>query len=166
MFTRKHSLYSLIPVLLLAAFVSCKKSELTAFEQPAMVQFYKHFDDPKKDSFLYSFAIKPDDLMTDTIKLPVRISGIAADKDRQINLKPVTDSTNAVAGTDYIIHSSVVHAGKYTDSILVIVKRTPDMVTTEKRLMLEIVPSADFQPGIPNMPTISGSFRSGASTRL
>jgi hypothetical protein len=166
MFTRKHSLYIIIPALLLAAFSSCKKSELTAFDQPAMVQFYKHFDDSKRDSFLYSFAIKPADLMVDTVKLPVRISGVAANKDRQINLKTVADSTNAVAGTDYIIHSSIVRAGRYNDSIWVIVKRTPDMGTTEKRLMLEIVPSEDFQPGIGNMPVMDGSFRSGAATRM
>lgn len=167
MFCRKHSLYIILPALILAAFASCKKSELTSFEEKPMVHFYKRFDDPKKDSFLYSFAIMPPERTKDTIKLPVRISGIAADRDRTINLKPVADSTTAVEGTDYTIHSAIVRAGHYNDSIVLIVLRSPEMKTKEKRLVLEIIPSEDFDPGLYNTPSGDGVVKlTGGSVRM
>lgn len=167
MFNRKKTLHIIIPALILAAFTSCKKSELTSFDQQAMVHFYKLFTDAQKDSVLYTFAVKPASLVQDTVKLPVRIAGKAADKDRVINLKAVADSTTAVEGTDYKIHSAIVHAGKYNDSILLIVYRKPSMQTDEKRLLLEIIPSADFQPGLYNTPASPSDVKqSGGSIRL
>lgn len=167
MFNRKNSLYIIIPTLIIAAFTSCKKSELTSFDQPAMVHFYKLFTDAQKDSVLYTFAVKPASLIQDTVKLPVRIAGKAADKDRVINLKTVADSTTAVEGTDYKIHSAIVHAGKYNDSILLIVYRKPAMKSEEKRLMLEIIPSADFQPGLYNTPSAGSDVKqTGGSVRM
>lgn len=164
MLTRKYSLYILIPALIMAAFTSCKKSELQSFGDLAMVHFYKKYDNAKKDSFQYSFAIKADALIEDTVKLAVRIAGVAANRDRTLGLKAIADSTTAVEGIDYKIHSAIVHAGKYEDSILLLVYRKPEMKTVNKRLLLEIIPSADFQPGLTNMP--SGTLLTGGSVQL
>lgn len=150
--------------MIIAAFSSCKKSELKSFDSQAMVHFYKKFDNARKDSFQYSFAVKADELMEDTVKLAVRIAGIAADRDRTIGLKAVTDSTTAVEGVDYKIHSAIVHAGKYQDSVLLLVYRKPEMKTVNKRLLLEIIPSADFQPGLTNQPP--GSLLTGGSVKM
>lgn len=164
MLSRKYSSYIIIPALFIAAFSSCKKSELQAFDQTGMVHFYKKFDNPHKDSVQYSFAIKPDALMEDTVKLPVRIAGVAADKDRTIALKAVADSTNAVEGVDYKIYSAIIRAGNYNDSVVLLVYRKPEMKTVNKRLLLEIIPSADLLPGLTN--TASGTLLTGGSVRL
>lgn len=167
MLNRTNSSYIIIAALVMAAFASCKKSELTAYDQPPQVQFYKLFDNPSKDSFVYSFAIKPPALLADTVKLPVRISGLSVDKDRVINLKAVADSTSAVEGTDYKIHRAIVKAGNYEDSVEIVVFRKPDMKNAEKRLLLEIIASADFQPGLVNTPAGNDQLKlSGGSIRM
>lgn len=167
MLNRKHSLYIIIPALIMAAFTSCKKSELTAYDQPAQVQFYKLFDNPRKDSFVYSFAIKPATMLADTVRLPVRITGVAMDKDRMINLKAVADSSNAVEGTDYKIHRAIIRAGHYQDSVEIVVFRRPEMKDAEKKLLLEIIASADFQPGLVNTPAANDQLKlSGGSIRM
>lgn len=165
--SKRNYLLYIVTILIMAAGSSCKKSELTAYDQPAMVQFYKLFINTQRDSSVYSFAIRPATLTADTVKLPVRISGLAVDRNRVVNLKPVADSSTAVEGTDYKIHSAVIRAGKYQDSVEIVVFRTPAMKNTEKRLLLEIVASADFQPGLVNTAAGNDQVKqSGGSTRM
>src|ERR1044072_5965836 len=93
MISRK--LYILIPALFV--WLACKKSELTSYTQPDMIYVYKDFYNTNKDSVTYSFAIKANSLMTDTIKVPLRIMGNARDKDRTVAIQIVADSTTATS---------------------------------------------------------------------
>lgn len=163
---KKYSLYIFLLAMMAAGMASCKKSELKSFDEPTMVHFYKDLSDPFRDSSVFSFAIFSPDHMYDTVKLPVRIAGTPASKDRQVKLQAVADSSNALAGTDYVIDKAMVRAGKFTDTVYVVVKRTPEMKTMEKRLLLEIVASDDLLPGVYNSPVGSGNnVYSGASVR-
>lgn len=164
---RKYILTILLAAMMAAGITSCKKSELQAFELPAMVHFYKDLGNYSPDSSVYSFAIFSPALLQDTVKLPVRIAGTMADKDRQIKLKAVADSSTAIEGTDYTIHAARIRAGRFTDTVYLVVKRTAEMKTKEKRLLLEIVPSEDLLPGIYNTPVGTGNNHlSGASVRM
>jgi len=133
---------------------SCKKSEFTSYTQPDMIYFYKDYYDPDKDSMTYSFAIEPNSLQVDTVKIPLRIMGVASDHDRTANIRVVADSSTATE-QQYTILPTVVKANDYTAYVPLLVKRMPELKTKEVRLLLEIDTSADFLPGV---------YRSQAST--
>ncbi|NML21751.1 DUF4843 domain-containing protein [Pseudoflavitalea sp. G-6-1-2] len=164
---KKYSLYIMLLAMMAAGMASCKKSKMKSFDEPTMVHFYKDLANYFRDSSVFSFAIFSPDHLYDTVKLPIRIAGNAADKDRQVKLQAVADSSNAIAGTDYAFGNAIVHAGRFLDTVYLIVKRTPEMKTQEKRLLLEIVASNDLQPGVYNSPVGSGNnVYSGASVRM
>ena len=81
--------------------------------------------------------------------------GTAKGKDRVVTVRAIADSSTAVAGQHYEFLPSGIKAGEYTGTILLLVKRTTDMKTDNKRLLLEVVESADFKPGIPNTATVN-----------
>ncbi len=156
-----NSLLLFLAITMLGA--SCKKSELTKYEQPDMVYVYKDAFNTKKDSSSYSFAIKANSLMLDTVYIPVRIMGLAADKAREVKLAPVNDLTTATDGIHYALLPYTIPAGAYSANLPVLVKRTADLKTKEFRLVLEIAETKDFKPGVPN--TIAGSSVAGAGLR-
>lgn len=130
-------------------FVGCKKSELTKYDQPDKVYVYKLSSDANKDSATFSFALRPSAQLQDTVKIPLRIMGTARGADRQVQVNVVADSSTGVAGTHYQLLPAIIPANSFTGYIPVLVKKTPDMKTTEFRLWVEVGTSADFQPGIP-----------------
>src|SRR5688572_18489366 len=130
--------------------VGCKKSELTPYEQPDMVYIYKDYFSMTNDSMVYSFAIKPATLLQDTVKIPVRIMGLAKNTDREVNVVVVADSSNAKAGQHYELLPTIIKADAYASNIPVLVKRTPDLQVAEVNLLLEIRESKDFKPGVQN----------------
>ncbi|HVI48530.1 MAG TPA: DUF4843 domain-containing protein [Chitinophaga sp.] len=141
----------------------CKKSPLLSFGEPAAVYFYKASYDVNADSTVYSFAIKPDTLLVDTVKIPLRISGEAAPVIREVSVSPVTDSTTAVAGTHYTLQSYTIPAGAYTGTVAVLVKRSPDLKQKNVKLLLQIIPSKDFEPGV--LDSKGNGKVSGGATR-
>jgi hypothetical protein len=155
----KRFTYWFIAALLIAA--GCKKSELTSYTQPDMIYIYKEAFNIKKDSATSSFAIKSNTLIIDTVKVSVRIMGVATTTDRVVKLAPVAASSTAVQGTHYELLPYVIKAGTYNADLPVVIKRTADMKTQEFRLVLELQQTADFNPGVPNSP-VAGNF-AGAS---
>ena len=142
---------SLLSILLSAAvytlFTGCSKSELTAYEQPAMAYFYKTTYGVSNDSATYSFAVQYPGTIQDTVRIPVRIMGSAAATDREVIVQAIADSSTAVAGTDYVLLPCIIPAGSFTGTMKVLVKRTAAQKNTEVRLRLQVVAGKDFQPG-------------------
>ena len=130
--------------------IACKKTDLTAYEQPDMVYIYKDYFSMTNDSLVYSFAIKPASLTQDTVKIPVRIMGLAKNTDRAVNVVAVADSSTAKTGQHYELLPTIIKAGSYTTNIPVLVKRSADLQVAEVNLLLEIRESKDFKPGLPN----------------
>lgn len=135
----------------------CTKSELLRYEAIDMVYFYKDPYKANNDSFNYSFAIKPDGLQEDTVWLTMRIMGEARDFDRVVNLAPDPDGTTAVLGTHYYLPPYIIPAGAFSANLPVVVKRTPEMKTQSVTILLKVIESADFAPGVPNSP-VTGSL--------
>lgn len=161
----KHTLKQiLIPALLLTFVTACEKSELTKYDQSDMVYIYKDYFSATKDSVTYSFAIKPTSLSIDTVKVPLRIMGVAKTTDRTVTVRAVPDSSTAVAGQHYDFLPVLIKAGEYAGNIPVLVKKTGDLKTGEKRLLVEVMESSDFKPGIPN--TVPLNPRAGGSLRF
>lgn len=160
----KSSLKYICGLLITVSFLpACKKSDPMSFDAPDMVYIYKSPNSLNKDSIVYSFAIKPDSVMEDTIYIPVRIIGLAASKDREVILSAVPDSSTAVAGTDYQLLPYHIPAGAYTANLPVVIKRSAIMKTKGVAVLLNIMPSSDFLPGVPNSP--GGGKIAGGTTR-
>lgn len=146
---KKWNLKYLLPAIAVLLLNGCKKSELTSYDQPDMVYIYKNYFALNNDSTLYSFAIKPVGLQQDTIKIPLRIMGLAKDRDRVVNIEVVADSTTAVVNKHYVLLPTVIKAGEYTGNIQVLVKKSADLEVAEVKMLVEVKESADFKPGVP-----------------
>ncbi len=146
---KRISLSNLLPLLVVLVLTACTKSELTKYEQPDMVYIYKDYFSFTNDSTVYSFAIKANSLIQDTIRIPLRIMGVAKNTDRTVNVAVVADSTNAVANQHYVLLPATIKANEYKGNIEILVKRAADLQTAEVKLMVEIKESTDFKPGIP-----------------
>lgn len=82
---------------------ACKKAVELTYQSPDNIYF--DFTDPKDkekrvDSFFYSFALFPEK-SSDTIFLPVRISGLRKSVDRKFKLTVIDSATTALPGTHY-----------------------------------------------------------------
>lgn len=154
--------YLLLPVLFGCLITACKKSELTRYTQPDMIYFYKDYYNADKDSTVYSFAIKPNALLVDTVKIPLRIMGLATGTDRSVNIQVVADSSTALP-EQYALLPTIVKAGAYTANVQLLVKRAPALKTNDVRVLLAIGTSDDFLPGVYN--SAASASRGGGSQR-
>lgn len=110
------------------------------------VYFYAGTSTYSADSLVHNFVLTPVEQDMDTVYVPLRILGFAADRDRAVNIS-VADSSTAISGVHYDLGPAVIPAGKYSDSIPVYVYRTAEMQEQRLRLYLRIEPSEDLTTG-------------------
>lgn len=84
-------------------FCACEKTVEQVYTSPDNIYF--DFDNPEEDyeridSITYSFALYPEK-GTDTVYLPVRITGLRKSADRTFRLTVIDSVTTAVAGVHY-----------------------------------------------------------------
>lgn len=130
----------------MTALFACQKSELLSYTNEPGVYFYQGPNITSIDSVGYNFILLPINEAVDTVYLPLRIMGDPASTDREVAIQ-VVDSSTAKEGVHFTFGAKIVHAGKFTDSIPLYLKRTSEMTTSILKLFLQIVPSKDFQPG-------------------
>lgn len=100
-----------------------------------------------KDSILtFSFSLQSFEMTEYTVSLPVMVTGMPADYDRQFSLRPDEAGSTAVAGTHYepLRSSYTMPAGKVCIIVPVKVYRTEDMQDDYKELRLLATGSEDF----------------------
>lgn len=131
-------------ILSLSIIAGCAKDTPRFPEEEAGVYINKESMDSYKDSITYSFAVKPDALMQDTVFIPVRITGMPMQRDRQVPLTAVKDSTTAIAGEHYELPVCIIKADSFSTKYAVVVKRRPDLKNKEVRLLLQVSPNQDF----------------------
>ena len=131
-------------IMILLTVASCKKEERLTYNESSSVYFYKFRTNP--DSTNYTFVVKPDSVLTDTLYLMLRISGVAVDKDRKVNIV-LADSSTAQQGKHFNIPEAIIKAGAYDAKIPVYVLRSPDEKDSIFIAYFNIAPSADFKPG-------------------
>jgi len=85
-------------LLLIAALASCHKEGLQLYQQAQNNVYFNFYNG--NDSVTYTFAYTPG-LLSDTIYLPIRISGNRAPKGLSYKVAVVDSGTTAVAGLDY-----------------------------------------------------------------
>ncbi len=139
--------YLLCMVLLVT---SCKKADPLTFDHAANV----YFDLPQeqKDSIAYTFAY---DLAkaSDTINIPVTISGKRISQDRFYTAYVEVDSSTAIPGTHYkaLEQQYAVRANEGRTVLPLVVYNRPDLEDSSRTIILKLRASGDF--GIEN-PTI------------
>ncbi|WPR77209.1 DUF4843 domain-containing protein [Algoriphagus sp. NG3] len=93
--------YFTLLILASLSLFSCKDEEELLYHSPDNIFF--DFDDDNtnnRDSVFYTFAYNPD-LGSDTVFLPVTISGKRVSYERKFNISVVDSATTAISGTHY-----------------------------------------------------------------
>lgn len=134
-------------LLLPAMFVACEKSELQSFSEEVMIYFFKPRNTPTPDSLTYSFAVRDAAVQFDTVKIPLRIIGMAAEEDRAVHYSVIADKSNAEPSS-YALLPAVVKANEYATFLQVKVLRSPALKNQEMRLWLQLENSDDFKTGV------------------
>jgi hypothetical protein len=150
-----------IRIILMAAVVlitACQKKEINGFQGTANVFFTVN----SWDSVLYTFALHPE-RKTDTVWVPVSISGNRMDRDRAYSVKVIDSLTTAVVNKHYepLKEQYVMPAGTGFQYLPVILYNTDsNMRKRPFTLKLRVVPTADFNTDINDQVTARVVFSS------
>jgi hypothetical protein len=96
------------------------------------------------DSVDVSFAYSPVNVRDTLLAVPVAATGTFSDKDRPVSLVADPLST-ARQGMDYDLPPTVFHAGKIADTFFIRLKRTADLTSAKKTLILRLQPNESFK---------------------
>lgn len=133
--------------LLPAAFVACRKAELQTFLEDQVVYFYQVRNDKTADSLTYSFAVRDAALQYDTVRIPLRITGVATAGDRKVNYSVIADRSS-IDAKSYELLPAVVKASEYGGVLMIKVLRSAELKTRESRLWIRLENSADFKTSL------------------
>ncbi|UYQ92113.1 DUF4843 domain-containing protein [Chitinophaga horti] len=144
-------------------FCACEKAaqEMT-YDAPDNIyfDFLNRNTNVRTDSVSFSFALFPEK-GSDTIWLPVRISGNRDSVDRKFKLGVIDSATTAIAGTHYEALKSdyILPADSGTQQVPIILLNTdPALKTGSVRLKLKLVASDDFAPNVKGWDTAKVIF--------
>lgn len=147
------ALCCLIAVLLL---LGCAKDERLLFDEQASVYFGPKVDGPSlvgiEDSLNYSFAFRTEDFVRDTFYVHCRITGLPVDRDRRINIV-ADENADAKLGYHYEILESIIPAGKYDNSVPIVLHRRPGLRDSTVTALLRIEDSEDLLAGYNDIGT-------------
>ena len=141
---------------------ACSKQQDLVYQQPDNIyfDFTNEVKNTRVDSFFFSFALFPDKT-TDTLFLPVRISGKRASTDRWFKIKVVDSATTAVAGLHYkapdTAYKMPADSGK-TLVPVILYGTDPLLLSRSVTIKLQIVPSGDLLNSFPAMDTAKITF--------
>lgn len=128
----------------LASLVSCKLENELLFDQPTSI-----YIDATVDSTIYTFATSPASVTKDTIDIPLRITGIGADVDREVSLVPRASST-AKLGYHYAIGSTVIKANQFAAVVPIYIFRKTGLKDSVLTIQLDIKENENFKLGYTN----------------
>ncbi|SMD02215.1 protein of unknown function [Pedobacter africanus] len=147
----------------LVILTSCNQDIDNFYDEKARIQF-KYFNEVTgsdkvtrrtySDRITYSFGMKDETVERDTARIVVEFLGNVSNLDRNYQVRIVADSTTAVEGLHYepISATQIFRAGRMKDTLKIVVKRKALSSSfsnpEDKRLMLEMVPTADFNLGM------------------
>lgn len=148
--------------------VACKKDEISSsFDAASGIYFVYNVVRPGNiDSIGYSFAEKSSTTLSDTLWLPVRISGGVTDHDRVINLVADPSGTTAVQDKHYKLLDYVLPKGSFTTQLGVVLLRDASLLEESVVLDLHLQPSADFGTLMKDTLMADGRFYSTSKVKI
>lgn len=127
-------------------FLGCKKESLLPYELGSGISIYKKNISEGYDSLTYSFAVKPNDLLSDTISLPLRILGEPANVARKVAYG-IVDSLTTATKENYRLLDAVIPDGSYTGTLQLIIFRTPNLQDKELSVGIRLEKNNEFYVG-------------------
>lgn len=123
-------------------------------------QFGRPEKDKYVDSLVYSFALDLEDVTTYTFKVPLAVSGTAANVDRSYTIEVVEEETTAT-DSDWLassIENNVIRKGNQLDTLLITVNRTEVLKTDWRSVVLRIKANDNFMLGREDLLKVKLSF--------
>ena len=130
--------------------LGCKKDEIITYQGADGISFYSTYY-LDVDSVNYSFALQPSVKDRDTIFIPMRLQGKPSSKDRIIKLLALPGSTARV-GVDYSLPEIKLPANQLVVKYPLVVFNTPEMNTTNFKLILAVDPNSELVAAAPGVP--------------
>ncbi len=133
------------------AFSACSKDEVPLYdtENANFIEFVG----ASEDTTAFSFMFHPEVAAGGTydLAIPVKILGLAKDKDRTYTVTVVDTLTTAEAGKHYTMpETTVFRAGMYEDTLYVKLHSTADLKTNVVSLGIRIENNSEFFAGQPD----------------
>nr|WP_262903880.1 DUF4843 domain-containing protein [Sphingobacterium bovistauri] len=110
------------------------------------IAIYKKAIAAGQDSMTVSFAVKNEDVLSDTIELPIRIVGHKVNFEREVSIGVVEDETTAIS-SHYELLPTTIPADSYEGTLRVKVNKTESLNTKEARIKLTLKDSEYFKVG-------------------
>ena len=154
---------------LLAVFASCDNKDIDSFDTATS---YLYFDVPyilnadgtssefREDSIYYSFAIYPETVTSNTLKVVVKTIGMATDYDRPYTVEIVDDITTATSAEwdPSVVDNRSIKAGELADTIFIDVQRTKALSERWMHVYLRIIPNEYFAAGYGTLQEVKVAF--------
>ena len=153
-----HNIWIGIGLGLTALLTGCEKSEPTAFRSKAAVVF--DYFPSVGNKITYSFLGNGDDEYV--VRIPVIINGFPEDRDRTFEVEVIQDTITDATASHYRIVPGIIRAGNVKDSLLLTVKKTPDLNDKIVNLYLRVKPTEDFDRGIIERQYFQGAWSNQA----
>lgn len=126
------------------ALASCKKGEYLVYNSPDNIHF--NFVVPTVDSIVYTFAFTPGQV-SDTVYVPMQLSGIRVSRDRQYAVAVTDSNTTAVVSEHYapLQQSYILPADSGTTYLPIIIYNTDTLLRKRSvALSLHLVATNDL----------------------
>ncbi len=149
-------------ILLCVLFVGCKKNtDLFKFDTTHSTIYFGYAPvTPNSDisnsigidSLNFSFALVPISETTYVFKVPVYISGVAKDYDRNYQVE-IVDSLTTLSTEYFTVGESVITKGKFSDTLEVTIEKNEGLRENVKQIALRFKANEEFQIGYFNNQT-------------
>lgn len=153
-----HSMKRALYIVLIVTAASCKRDPLITYNSADNVYFnFIPTAGQVVDSTSVSFAYLDAGVKDTVLSIPVAVTGVPAAADRPFTIS-VDPSSTAQAGTHYDLPQAVIHARQVTDTVRLHLKRSPDLASGSRRLVLRLQPNDYFKTQL-QYKMVNGSAR-------
>ncbi len=133
---------------------SCKKETLTKYNTEDNIYFKYTVTNNFIDTANFSFGYSPLTTQDSIFRIPVFVTGAPSDHDRVYNVVVVTESTTAIAGTNYVLPSpAIFRAGRLVDSLTIKFIRAANLQQGPLTLKIMLRPSEELKTGVTSFAT-------------
>ncbi|GEM_PF-1756481 len=95
-------------------------------------------------SYSVNFGFMQDEVMTDTIRIPLRVLGRVSNQDRPVDIAIIREATDAVEGRDFQIFPAMIPANSIQGQLVVVLNRTESLGEDARTLRLQVMTNEHF----------------------
>jgi hypothetical protein len=138
----------LLYIMIVFCFFSCKKEVVESYQGKDGISFFAYtYELLHTTGFRsYSFALQATQKQTDTLFIPLRITGKLSDKPRTVLLKAI-QGTTAKQGVDFELKEVTVPPGVFMFNYPLVVINSVGMASNVYKIVLEPAETKDFTLG-------------------